>query len=72
MVPLSKILQYVKAGHTLRDGKINHLFFMDDLKVCGKNKAEIENFVSTVQLISQDIRMEFGIKKCGAEAREVV
>ena len=38
---------------------------MDDLKVNGKNKAEIESLVSTVWLISQDIGMEFGIKKCG-------
>ena len=38
---------------------------MDDLKVYGKDKAEIESLVSTVQLISQDIGMEFGIKKCG-------
>ena len=65
MVPLTKILQNVKAGNTLGDGKINHLFFTDDLKVYGKNKAEIESLVSTVQLISQDIGMEFGIKKCG-------
>ena len=48
------------------------VFFMDDLKVYGKNKAEIESLVSTVQLISQDVGMEVGIKKCGAEAREVV
>ena len=65
MVPLTKILQNVKAGYTLGDGKINHLFFMDDLKVYGKNKAEIESLVSTLQLISQDIGIEFGIKKCG-------
>ena len=38
---------------------------MDDLKIYGKDKAEIESLVSTVQLISQDIGMEFGIKKCG-------
>ena len=65
MVPLTKILQNVKAGYTLGDGKINHLFFMDDLKVYGKIKADIESLVSTVQVISQDIGMEFGIKKCG-------
>ena len=45
------------------DVKLNHLVFMDDLKV--KDKAEIESLVSMVQLISQDIGMEFGIKKCG-------
>ena len=38
---------------------------MDDLKIYGKDKAEIESLVSTVQLISQDIGMKFGIKKCG-------
>ena len=67
MVPLTKILQNAKPGYTciLGDGKINHLFFMDDFKIYGKNKAEIESLVSTVWLISQDIGMEFGIKKCG-------
>ena len=38
---------------------------MDDLKLYGKDKAEIESLVSTVQLISKDTGMEFGIKKCG-------
>ena len=65
MLPLTKILKDVKIGYTLGDVKINHLFFMDDLKVYGKDKAEIESLVSTVQLISQDTGMEFGIKKCG-------
>ena len=65
MAPLTKILQDAKAGYTLGGLKINHLLLMDDLKVYGKDKAEIESLVSTVQLISQDIGMEFGIKKCG-------
>ena len=65
MVPLTETLQDAKAGYTLGDEKINQLFFMDDLKVYGKDKAQIESLVSTVQLISQDIGMEFGIKKCG-------
>ena len=65
IVPLTKILQNVNAGYTLGDGRINHLFIMDDLKVYGKNKAEIESLVSTVQLISQNMGMECGIKKCG-------
>ena len=64
MVPLTKILQDTKLhGYILGDVKINHLFFMDE--VYGKDKAEIESLVSTVQLISQDIGMEYGIKKCG-------
>ena len=29
------------------------MFFMDDLKVCGKDYAEIEGLVSSIPLISQ-------------------
>ena len=45
--------------------KANHLLFMDDLKLFGKNEREIDSLVKTVQVISKDIGMEFGIKKCG-------
>ena len=72
MIPLTKIPQNVKLGYTLGDEKINHLFFMNDLEVYGKNKAEIESLLLTVKLIIQDTGMKFGIKKCGAEAREFV
>ena len=61
---MTKILQDAKAGYTLGDVKINHLFFMDHLKVYCEDKAEIESLISTVQLISQDIAMELGEKKC--------
>ena len=37
---------------------------MDGLEVYGKDKAEIESLVSTVQLISQDIGMEGGGGSC--------
>ena len=30
-----------------------------------KNKKEIDSLVSTVQLVSQDIGMQFGVQKCG-------
>ena len=45
--------------------KINHLSFIDDLKMFAKNKKEIDSLVSTVQLVSQDIGMQFGVQKCG-------
>ena len=45
--------------------KINHLSFKDDLKMFAKNKKEIDSLVSTVQLVSQDIGMQFGVQKCG-------
>ena len=44
--------------------KLN-LLFMEDLKLYGKNENEIKGLVSTVEVFSQDVGMEFGIKKCG-------
>ena len=38
---------------------------MDNLKLYGKSENEITGLVSTVQVFSQDIGMEFGIKRCG-------
>ena len=46
-------------------GKLNHLLFMDDLKIYRKNELEINALVSTVELFSTDVGMEFGTKKCG-------
>ena len=45
--------------------KINHLLFMDDLKPYRKSESEIKELLSTVDVFSQDIGMEFSIKKCG-------
>ena len=66
MIPLTHVLRKAKARYTLGGGeKINHLLFMDDLKLYGKSENEIKGLVSTVEVFSQDIGMEFGIKKCG-------
>ena len=45
--------------------RINHMFFMDDLKLFGKSERQIESLVNTVHAVSDDIGMEFGIKKFG-------
>ena len=60
------MLRKAKARYTLGGGeKINHLLFMDDLKLYGKSENEIKGLVPTAEVFSQDIGMEFGIKKCG-------
>ena len=60
------ILRKVKSRYTLKNGeKLNHLLFMDDLKIFAKSEREVNGLVSTVQILSNDIGMEFGIKKCG-------
>ena len=45
--------------------KINHLLFMDDLKLFGKPYKQIDSLVQTVHTFCTDIGMKFGIKKCG-------
>ena len=66
MIPLTPTLRKVKSGYTLKNGeKLNHLLFMDDLKIFAKNEPEVNGLVSTVQILSNDIRMESGIKNFG-------
>ena len=43
---------------------INHLTYIDDIKVFAKNEKELENMIQTIRIYSQDIGMEFGIKRC--------
>ena len=38
---------------------------MDDLKLFAKNKDEIDSLVNTVRIFSEDIKIEFGLPKCG-------
>ena len=45
--------------------KVNHLPFMDDLKLFGKSEDQIDSLVQTVKLFCEFIGMEFGLKKCG-------
>ena len=67
MVPLSLILRKVNACYEWRkkEYKLNHLLFMDDLKLFAKNEEQIDTLVGTVHVFSTDIGMEFGMRKCG-------
>jgi hypothetical protein len=37
---------------------------MDDLKLLGRNKNDLENEIKIVHTISKDINMNFGLEKC--------
>ena len=67
MVPLAWLLRKDKAGYDWgkKGFKLNHLLFMDDLKLFAKSKNQIDSLVQTVHIFSEDIGMQFGIKKCG-------
>ena len=65
MTPLTLILRKSTAGYDLaKEFKVNHRLFMDDLKLFGKSEDQINLLAQTVQLFSEDIGMEFGLKKC--------
>ena len=66
MMPLNHILRKCTAGYKFSKSleKINHLMYMDDIKLFAENKKELETLIQTVRINSQDVGMEFGIEKC--------
>ena len=60
LIPLSVILQLSKDGDS-----IDHLVFMEDLKLYGGDERQIDSLINTVRVFSVDIRMKFRLKKCG-------
>ena len=64
MIPSTLVLRKSTAGYDLaKDLRLN-IFLMDELKLFGKSEDQIDSLVQTVQLLSEDIRMEFVLKKC--------
>lgn len=66
LIPITLVLRKINMGYKLtKEGPvINHMFFMDDLKLFARNENEIDSLVQTVQLCCEDIGMQFGISKC--------
>ena len=48
-----------------KEYKLNHLLFMDDLKLFSKSEEQMDTLVRTVHVFNTDIRMEFVMKKRG-------
>ena len=67
MVPMTWLLRRAKAGYEWGNKRIrlDHVLFMDDLKLFVESKNQIDSLVQTVHILSEDIGMQFGIKKCG-------
>ena len=65
LYPLSWELWKIRYGYQLdKQTKINHLFYVDDLKLYGINDNQLNGLISTVKKVSDDIQMEFGLDKC--------
>ena len=67
LVPMNLLLRDAAPGYVLKSKtKINHLLYMDDQKLYGKSKSDIESLISTVRLFTDDISMRFGQQKCAS------
>ena len=66
MFVLPLILRKAKEAYEFSEikGKINHLLFMDEVKLYRRNEKGLDSLVQTVRVFSEDIGMEFGIEKC--------
>ena len=66
MTPLSILLKEEERGYEFGEQKrlINHLLFMDDLKLYAKTENDLGALLGVVELYSRDIGMEFGMDKC--------
>ena len=67
MVPLSLILRKVNASYECwkKEYKLNHMLFMDYLKLLFKSEEQMDALVRTVHVFSTDIGTEPGMKKWG-------
>ena len=64
LTTLSYKLNDKRYGYKIGEQKTNHLFYMDDLKLCGKNDKELDGLLWTAKKFSDDIGMGFAVDKC--------
>ena len=66
LIPLNLILRNAKAAYEFSEikEKINHLLFIDDLKLYSRSEKGLDSLLQTVHVFSEDIGIEFGVEKC--------
>ena len=66
LIPLTKELNRDNCGYQVHgtERKISHLFYVDELKLLGRNENDLKNEIKIMQTISKDINMNFGLEKC--------
>ena len=66
MMSLNRIIREFTAGYKLSKSqeKINHLMYMNDIKLSIENGKELEPLIQTMRIYSEDIGMEFAIERC--------
>ncbi|TWW59899.1 hypothetical protein D4764_06G0014290 [Takifugu flavidus] len=64
--PLSQIITKSGYGYQFRSGTtVSHLLYMDDIKLYAENERDIDSLIHLTRIYSKDIRMSFGLDKCG-------
>ncbi|TWW59399.1 hypothetical protein D4764_06G0009290 [Takifugu flavidus] len=64
--PLSQIITKSGYGYQFQSGTtVSHLLYMDDIKLYAKNECDIDSLIQLASIYSKDIRMSFGLDKCG-------
>ena len=67
LIPLSVLLRGTRPGYQLSaNAKVNHMLFMDDLKLFASTKAQLESLVGTVRIFTEATGMRFGLNKCAS------
>ena len=67
MFPLAWLLRRAKVCYKWgnKGFKLNHMSFIDEVKLFTKSKNRIDSLVQTVHIFREDIGAQFGINKCG-------
>ena len=64
LIPLTHIMRTANPGYKFQTGEtINHLLFLDDIKLYSKSKKALDSLIQTVRIISKDFGVQFGIDK---------
>ena len=64
LIPLSKPINNTGYGYKIYDNTLNHLFYMDDLKLFAQNDQQLQGLLNIVKQFSDNMRMEFGLDRC--------
>lgn len=69
MNPLSTLLRKSTYGYAIKSGReegytLNHLLYVDDLKLYASTDNSLRNLLKVVERFSGDIGMQFGMDKC--------
>ena len=64
LTPLSMLLDPLNGYQATTSGKVNHLLYVDDLKLFSKSDVHIERLLHTVYMFSKDVGVTFRLDKC--------